>query len=98
MSTQTLPQLTDNNPDMIKYAETDRRNLLDQLDARLTESAGAAPADLVADMIALYREVALRHTDAGWWLNNNSRDIAPIVQREMTADDKARLTALTARR
>lgn len=97
MTTNDLPQLTDNNADMIRIAETDRSNLLAQLDAHLARTAGNVPADALAELTALYREVALRHTDAGWWLNNNSRQIAPIVQREFTDADKARLTELRER-
>ncbi|MEU7978264.1 helix-turn-helix domain-containing protein [Micromonospora sp. NPDC049081] len=96
--TVTLPALTDTNPDLVRIAEGDRTSALARLTDQLTNTAGNAPAELVASMIGLYREVALRHTDARWWLNNNSRPLGPILQREFTADDKARLVALAARR
>ncbi|MFJ8690266.1 helix-turn-helix domain-containing protein [Micromonospora wenchangensis] len=94
----SLPALTDTNPALIRIAEGDRKADLTRLTEQLTSSAGNAPAELVAEMVDLYREVALRHTDARWWLNNNSRPLAPILQREFTADDKARLAALAGRR
>ncbi len=98
MATTELPQLTDRNPDVIKYAENDRRTALSAMEEFLALKAGAADTGLIAEMVSIYREVALRHTDAGWWLNHSGRQIAPIVLREMTADDKARLAALAARR
>lgn len=93
-----LPALTDRDPDLIRIAEGDRKTALDRLTEQLTTTAGGAPADLVAEMVGLYRDVALRHTDAGWWLSNSSRPLGSIVQREMTADDRARLAAIAGRR
>ncbi len=92
-----LPTLT-GRPDDIRLADGDRRTMLDRLAEQLTATAGNAPAGLLGEMIALYREVALRHTDARWWLVNNSRPLGPILQREMTGADKARLAEIAARR
>ncbi len=97
MTATELPTLTGRTDD-IRIAESDRRTMLGRLTEQLTKTAGSAPADLVTEMIALYREVALRHTDAAWWLNNSSRPLGSLVQREFTADDKARLSALATRR
>lgn len=92
-----LPPLTDRNPAVLRLAENDRRDLLDLLDQQLTETAGDIPADTLAELTALYREVALRHTDAAWWLNHNGRKLGATLQREFTDADKARLAALRER-
>lgn len=98
-----LPGLTDKNPAIIPIAETDRLEALGRLEAELRQAASgamAAPAELVDEMVALYREVALRHTDAAWWLNINSRPVAPAVRSEILANpaDKDRLAAIAGRR
>ncbi|MFG3709468.1 hypothetical protein [Micromonospora sp. NPDC047730] len=93
-----LPQLTDRNPDVIRLAENDRAVMLDRIATEITATAGDQPAELVAELISMYREVALRHTDAGWWLNNSSRHLGRIIAREMTDEDRARLAQLGSRR
>ncbi|MFI2663303.1 helix-turn-helix domain-containing protein [Micromonospora carbonacea] len=94
----TLPQLTGPADYLIRAAERDRAAALDRITAEVTEAAGDAPANLVTEVAALYREVALRHTDAGWWSSTEGRHLGRLLQWEFTADDKARLIALAARR
>jgi hypothetical protein len=91
------PTLT-GRPEIVDLANADRITMLARLTDQITATAGSAPAELVAEMVDLYREVALRQTDSGWWLNNHTKSLGPIVQRLFTANDKARLAALASQR
>jgi hypothetical protein len=100
MTTNTptnYPTLT-GNPTDIELATADRQAMLAKLADQITTTAGNAPAALVAELIALHQEVALRHTDAGWWLANATYPLGRIVQREFTDADKARIAELRALR
>lgn len=92
-----LPTLT-GRPTDVDVAATDRDTMLAKLAEQITTTAGDIPAAVLADLIALYREVALRHTDARWWLLNVTYPLGRIVRREFTAVDEARLDALRTRR
>lgn len=91
--TVTLPPLTGWHAD-IKPAEAERSKMLAQLAEQVAQTAGNIPAEALAELTAIYREVALRHTDATWWQISAGRPLGPIVQRDFTAADKERLTAL----
>ncbi|WP_213451603.1 hypothetical protein [Rhizomonospora bruguierae] len=93
-----LPALTAHHPQLIRHGEHDRAEVLGQIDATIRATAGQQPAELVDQLIAIYREVALRHTNALWWGEQSGRHIGRVLQRELTADDKARIAALAARR
>jgi hypothetical protein len=93
----TAPTLT-GRPEIVDLANADRNTMLDQLASQVTATAGNAPAELVDELVALYREVALRQTDAGWWLNNHTKPVGPTIRRLFTADDTARLAAIGAKR
>lgn len=93
----TLPALTGTEQD-IREGGIERRHMLERLAEELGAKAGNASADLIASLIDLYRQVALRQTAAAWWINNSSHAIAPRVQRLFTGDDKARLAELAAKR
>lgn len=96
MST-TLPALTGRSHELAEAAIA-RDEILVRLAEEITAQAGSAPADALASLIDLYREVALRQTDAGWWIDHTHRKIGLAIQRTFTADDKARLTQLAAKR
>lgn len=87
------PALT-GTPENVRLAETDRANILAAIEEQITSTAGTVPTDALAELLGIYREVALRHTDAGWWMSNTGRALGQIIQREFTDADKARLTAL----
>ena len=95
--TSTLPALTGRSGNR-QARNADRDDKLARLDSQIRATAGSAPEEPVSELAALYREVALRQTDAGWWLGREREMFARIVGRLFTADDKARLTALGARR
>lgn len=103
---QTLPPLTHPSPNgnLIGEAEQDRAKTLAALEAFLRQSAGDQPAALVDEMVALYREVALRRTEASRWLGDVHARVGGVqrfardIAGQFTDDDKQRLTALAARR
>jgi hypothetical protein len=92
-----LPTL-DGLPAAVAEAEPIRRAMLDQLAEQIAAAAGNRPADLIADLTAVYQEIALRQTDAFWWYVNQGRPLGPTCQRHATDDDKARIAALAAHR
>lgn len=98
MEPAALPALTGPRPEVVAYAEADRPAMLDRLAEEITAKSTDAPADLTADMVSLFREVALRQTDAMWWLNNVTRSLAPTVAKLFTDSDKARHAELRAAR
>lgn len=72
--TTVLPALT-GSPAQIQWAEKIRANELDRdIDhqiGQLTERATGEQRAAVHDVLApILREVALRHTTAGWWIDN----------------------------
>ena len=91
------PALT-GRPEIVDLANADRDAKLARLADQLRATAGSAPTELVDEMIDLYREVALRQTDAGWWLGDERGMFARTVAQLFTADDKARLGALAGKR
>lgn len=91
------PTLT-GRPEIVNLANADRDTKLARLAEQVTSTAGSAPTELVAELVDLYREVALRQTDAGWWIGEQFEMFARIVRRSFTADDKARLAAIGAKR
>lgn len=93
----TLPALT-GRPEIATLANADRDAKLARLADQLRTTAGNAPAELVDEMTGLYREVALRQTDAGWWLGDERETFARTVARLFTPADKARLAAIGAKR
>lgn len=88
-----LPTLTGATGQLLDIAEGDRRSVLAQLDEAITKNA--PNAELAAEMAELFREVALRQTTAGWWMNHvAARSIARDVAELFTAEDRARHTAI----
>lgn len=95
--TNTLPALT-GRPEIVTLANADRDNKLARLDGQVRATAGNAPEELVNELADIYRQVALRQTDASWWLGNQFEMFARIVRRLFTDEDNARLAAIAARR
>jgi hypothetical protein len=99
MDTTALPPLTGPSDYHITTAETDRLSMLDQISREITARTADVPSALAAEMVALFHEVALRHTDATWWLNNNhAHSLTQVLAREFTDEDKARHTEIRTRR
>lgn len=96
--TVELPALTANHPQLIRSGELDRDRALTQLVEELAPFTAGQPAEVAAELVDLYREVLLRHTDAAWWALTSSYRLAQKVQKEFTAEDKARLAAIAAKR
>lgn len=92
-----LPALTG-----VEYADINadqaRTTALARLDATIRATAGDVPADVTDQLAAIYREVALRQTDAQWWHDRagDSREhgVAMAVARKFTQADKARVAAI----
>lgn len=89
-----MPSLTGtHSTGILAEAATYRNRLLAQLDNEITTHA-AVPAHLRDQVLALYREVAIRQTDFAFWLDRNYRSVAREVASKFTAADKARLVEL----
>ncbi len=86
-------------PDQARIAERDRADALDALDAEIRRSAGNQPAELVDQLAAIYREVALRNTRWSWWTSRSlNSSIGQAVQRQLTPEDRARIAVLATKR
>lgn len=96
--TTTLPALTGRDWELVE-APACRADVLDRLAAEVTSMAGDAPADLITELVGLYHDVALRQTDAAWWIEHSDRrKLGLALQKLFTAEDKARLAELAAQR
>lgn len=93
----SLPTLTGREYEITEATIT-RNEMLTHLADEITAMAGNAPAELTASLVALYREVALRQTDADWWIQHMHHKLGPTVQKLFTAEDKSRLAELAAKR
>jgi hypothetical protein len=91
------------NPVMLDMAQQDRETHLDNLEQFLRkqfERKPTTPAAVIDATVELYREIAARHTAAGWWLGSKTQhapqNLARSTMTEMTDDDRARIKALAA--
>lgn len=99
METAALAALTGQRAEILAIAEERRTEMLDRLTGEITAAAKDAPAELVAEMVALYTEVALRQAAAMWWIDNAfAHTLAQLVMRLFTTEDKVRFTAIRAAR
>lgn len=98
--TTTLPTLT-GRPDLLDMAHQDRDTRLDRMEQFLRRQAAKmtdAPAEAVDQMVALYREVALRRTAVRDWLGDiPTEGWVKQLAKDFTADDRARLRTLAGR-
>jgi hypothetical protein len=83
--------------DLIREGAVIREELLEDLANQIAKTD--APADLKEEMHELFREVALRQTNWGWWMAHDTyRSACDLVYFQMmTKEDKARHTALVKR-
>ncbi|WP_431935852.1 hypothetical protein [Micromonospora sp. RP3T] len=91
-----MPPLTDPVRFTRQQAERDRPDILERLAAEVAAATAEHPPEFVASLIVIYREIALRHTDARWWIRHAGRRLGPVLQRELTAADRTRIRRLHA--
>jgi hypothetical protein len=82
------------SPRQVAWAQSLRVELLTRLADELATN-GLVPADLLDAVTALYARVALRQTEASWWINQRDNQYpARTIQRLFTAEDQAELATI----